>query len=128
MTTIHPLFAQQSLPIDVVQAPWQQMDAATQEILIILGAVAGVTLLALMWVLVFRKKGGQRSRRHSHHHHHSARESAPEPKTEEEGASEPETGRKGRRHRRRREHRPRNPTLAETGGLPPLRAGRPPDP
>lgn len=26
-----------------------------------------------------------------------------------------------RRRRRRREHRPRNPTLAETGGLPPIR-------
>jgi hypothetical protein len=36
--------------------------------------------------------------------------------------------RRKRRHRRRREHRPRNPTLAETGGLPPVRTGRPPDP
>lgn len=27
----------------------------------------------------------------------------------------------GRKRRRRREHRPRNPTLAETGGLPPVR-------
>jgi hypothetical protein len=30
--------------------------------------------------------------------------------------------------RRRREHRPRNPTLAETGGLPPIRPGGPPGP
>ncbi|MCX8107768.1 MAG: hypothetical protein N3G20_03080, partial [Verrucomicrobiae bacterium] len=29
--------------------------------------------------------------------------------------------RRHRRRRRRREHRPRNPTLAETGGLPPPR-------
>jgi hypothetical protein len=35
----------------------------------------------------------------------------------------------GRRRRKRlQEHRPRNPTLAETGGLPPLRAGEPPKP
>jgi hypothetical protein len=29
--------------------------------------------------------------------------------------------------RRRRDHRPRNPTLAETGGLPPIRQPRPPE-
>jgi hypothetical protein len=28
-------------------------------------------------------------------------------------------------HRRRREHRPRHPTLAETGGLPPARPDQP---
>jgi hypothetical protein len=32
-----------------------------------------------------------------------------------------------RRRRRRREHRPRNPTLAETGGLPPVRNQPPRD-
>ena len=30
--------------------------------------------------------------------------------------------RKRKRRRRRREHRPRNPTLAQTGGLPPVRS------
>jgi hypothetical protein len=36
--------------------------------------------------------------------------------------------RRRRRRRRRREHRPRNPTLAETGGLPPIRTEAPPGP
>ena len=31
-----------------------------------------------------------------------------------------------RHRRRRREHRSRNPTLAETGGLPPIRGEKPP--
>jgi hypothetical protein len=33
-----------------------------------------------------------------------------------------------RRRVRRREHRLRNPTLAETGGLPPIRQTEPPPP
>lgn len=33
----------------------------------------------------------------------------------------PSSGRRRRRHRRR-EHRPTNPTLAETGGLPPIKS------
>jgi membrane protein implicated in regulation of membrane protease activity len=32
-----------------------------------------------------------------------------------------------KRRKRRRKHRPRNPTLAETGGLPPNRPERPPE-
>ena len=43
----------------------------------------------------------------------------------------PSTGRRhsGRRKRiRRTEHRPRMPTLSETGGLPPLRPEEPPNP
>jgi hypothetical protein len=35
--------------------------------------------------------------------------------------------RKRRRHRRHHRERPRNPTLAETGGLPPVRTN-PPEP
>ena len=31
------------------------------------------------------------------------------------------------KHRHRRERRPVNPTLAETGGLPPVRSSEPPD-
>lgn len=35
---------------------------------------------------------------------------------------------RGKRRKRLRQHRPRNPTLAETGGLPPLRDEPPPSP
>jgi hypothetical protein len=45
-------------------------------------------------------------------------------------AASSQGGRRRRKwHRRRREHRPRNPTLAETGGLPPIRSeDQPPAP
>ena len=43
---------------------------------------------------------------------------------DEDGEEEKSAG--TRHRRRRREHRPRNPTLAETGGLPPIRADKPP--
>jgi hypothetical protein len=49
----------------------------------------------------------------------------PDAPLEEE--DEAEEKRAHKRHRRRRhEHRPRNPTLAETGGLPPIRTEKPP--
>jgi FtsZ-interacting cell division protein ZipA len=130
MTITHPFLAQDTLPVDMVSAPWQKMDATTRDILIILGAVALVTLLALFWAVAFRSR---KRRHHSHHHHHRHHhshdhtEESSAPVSEEETVSEPTSRRKRRRHRRR-EHRPRNPTLAETGGLPPLRSAPPPEP
>jgi hypothetical protein len=47
-----------------------------------------------------------------------------EPRTSETVQIDPETGklvRRRRKRRRRRDHRPRNPTLDKTGGLPPPR-------
>jgi ABC-type nickel/cobalt efflux system permease component RcnA len=131
MTSVRPLFAQQSIPIEITSAPWHKMDAATKEILITLGAVALVTLLALMWALAFRKRRRRHNRHHSHRHNHAQqRTTTPPPvaEDEEENLAEAGTDRHRRRHRRRRDHRPRNPTLAETGGLPPLRTGPPPEP
>jgi hypothetical protein len=130
MTFIRPFLAQQSIPIEVVSTPWNKIDAATKDILIILGSVAFVTLLAIMWAVASRKRRRRHSRHHSHHHSHSEqRASAPEEPQEEPSPDEPGLERRRRRRRhRRREHRPRNPTLAETGGLPPVRTGRPPDP
>ncbi|MBI2927313.1 MAG: hypothetical protein HYY24_16585 [Verrucomicrobia bacterium] len=76
----------------------------------VLGAVLLIFLLFVLWARFIRKKK-DRSREshpvlastarsddengHGHHHHR-------------------------RRRKRRRDHRPRNPTLAETGGLPPV--------
>ena len=133
LISMRPFFAQQPIPVDIVPTQWQKMDAATRDILMILGAVAVVTLLVLMWAVVFRKRRRGHSRHHSHQSSHSrshSHETASEVETEDGEESPPESGteRKKRRHRRRREHRPRNPTLAETGGLPPVRTGRPPDP
>lgn len=90
---------------------WLRMDAATREYIAIFGSLGLLTVLALVWAVYFRRR-----HRHHHHHHHSAPNANAEPARE-----------KGRR-RRRREHRPRNPTLAETGGMPPVREEESSDP
>jgi len=82
------------------------------------GALGVVILAAVVWAVFFRSR---HRRSYRHHHHHDS-----------EHAAEAESAAAGthrrRRWRRRREHRPRNPTLAETGGLPPLRIDRSQDP
>lgn len=85
-----------------------------EDVMFVLAVVFGLMIVLLIWAKYFRKtsrhhtgprvshrviegeiSGGEGGSRHHHHHH---------------------------RHRRhRRDHRPRNPTLAETGGLPPPR-------
>ena len=97
-------------------------------IVLIAASAVGLVLLGVLTLWVKTR----RSRRHHHRHHrqsHSRSESKPtappptEPDLAETGAdpdTEPGTPRH-RRRKRRREHRPRNPTLAETGGLPPPR-------
>jgi hypothetical protein len=79
-------------------------------------AVLGVGLVLLVLLLLWAKYIRKRSHRHS------------DPRITyrviDDGGSGDEGGshRRRRRHkRRRREHRGRNPTLAETGGLPPPR-------
>ena len=129
MSITQPFFAQDTLPVDVVSAPWTRMDATTRDILIIIGATALVTVLALIWAVTFKKRRRRHSH-HRHHHHHHSHESSETtaPVAVDDEAVMESTSRRRRRRHRRREHRPRNPTLAETGGLPPLRTTPPPEP
>lgn len=63
--------------------------------------MAGAFVLVLTGFLVWLAIFRKKRRRHKHHHHHD---------------------------RHRHGHRPLNPTLAQTGGLPPLRSdNKPPD-
>jgi hypothetical protein len=78
---------------------------------LILMAVLAVILVLVVWAVFIRKP--QRGRRRERG---QLTTSAPEP----------ETAGKSRRRRRRSDRR--NPTLAETGGLPPLRDDAPPGP
>jgi FtsZ-interacting cell division protein ZipA len=127
MKMIHGILAQSLIPSDVIPGGWRWMGLTFKELMILLGAVAIVTLMLVIWAAYFRKPT-----RHRSHHHHNHHESPEESDAEEYMASASAEGEGGRRYRRkrrrRREHRPRNPTLAETGGLPPLRADRPQDP
>jgi hypothetical protein len=70
-----------------------------EDFLIVLGAVVLVALMAFIFAF-FR-----RNQTHLHRHRHH---------------------RKTQKKRRRREHRLLNPTLAQTGGLPPIRTKEPP--
>jgi hypothetical protein len=91
--------------------------------------------LALAVLLGFGVYFWNKNRRHHHHHHHGSTKrystppAKPPPEDEDEEDTEPEEGKsRHRRRRRKHNHRPRNPTLAETGGLPPLRQGDPTKP
>lgn len=98
-------------------APIRHSTGSWRDYYILFGAVALLTVVLLTWATYYAKR---RKRRHRHHHHHH--QSSPEAVAAAGMSSEPDSSRSHRRRRRRRPHRPRNPTLAETGGLPPLRA------
>ncbi len=113
-------------------SPWHLLDPGTLEWLLIFGAVAVITLLAMLWAAFFRK---EHRRGHSHRRHHSRHQSSERVETEAsqtspDTPSSPEKHSRSRRSRRRRHHHhyARNPTLAETGGLPPVRSEDPPAP
>jgi hypothetical protein len=117
-----PLLLAQIETEDVVRG-WTSANSGVRDGLIIFGSLLAVSLLLFFWVS-FIRKSRRRSRSRSRH----------EPAAAAPPAQTGETSRSlfgsGRRRRRRREHRPRNPTLAETGGLPPQRAhdsSSPPD-
>ena len=127
MSILRPFLAQNIIPTDVLPESWHWMGLTLRELLTVLGAVGLVTLPVILWAVYLRKGPGRRS--HRHHHHHQSREvtTSSESPEDPDGDSSAEK-RYRRKRRRRRDHRPRNPTLAETGGLPPVRSERPPDP
>ena len=99
---------------------WRMSDPATQRLLIF-GALGLVTLLILAWAVFLRKR-----RRRRKEHHHSSKPAEVTQAPAEEDVPSP-SGKRRRRRRSGRSHRPRNPTLAEPGGLPPIRLERPPE-
>jgi hypothetical protein len=109
-------------------SPWYYF-GATREVFIVLVAVGGAALVGIIWALFFYKGGPRRSHPRSHFRHHSRRLPQVRP-SNGEIVTAPAAAHPPKRHwrRRRREHRQRNPTLAETRGLPPMRAERPPEP
>jgi hypothetical protein len=115
MNHILPLLATASGEEGV--STWYKMSDVAREWIIILAALASVTLLALGWALFFRKRRSLRP-----HHAHEWTD-GPDAAI---GNNTKEIQKKRRKwRRRRRDHRPRNPTLAETGGLPPARSEGP---
>jgi type VI protein secretion system component VasK len=124
MSTIPVILADEDT--EAILASWRISNPAMRERLLIFGAIGVVTLLVLGWAVFLRKRRRHR-REHHQSYHHSSRPAEP--------AASPAPGNNAappeRRHRRRRSrhrHRQRNPTLAETGGLPPIRTEGPPEP
>jgi hypothetical protein len=90
------------------------------QVLIYLGALFLVALAVFAWA-VFRT---QHRQRHSHHNRLK-----PAPNAVSEDAHGKKSFLRSRRnHQRQPEYLPLNPTLAETGGLPPIRTAEPPPP
>ncbi len=99
---ISPLFALGSFADQ-----WRQMSSTRHQLIIGLVILALITFAAAIWALFIQAPSENRRARGQ---------------VRREG----EPHRKRRKwKRRRREHRPRNPTLAETGGLPPPRENPP---
>ena len=110
---------------DAVLQSWRMSDPAARERLLIFGALGLVTLLILAWAVFLRKR---RKRRHEHHHsHHQSSKPAEVAQAPAEEEVAPQAEKRRRRRRSGHRHRPRNPTLAETGGLPPKRLESPPE-
>src|SRR5437879_5235343 len=89
---------------------WRTMTPAARDRVVILSALALVTLLLVIWAVVFRKR---KPDSHSHSHYEYPRAN--------DGDADAKSHKRRKWRRQRRPHRPLNPTLAQTGGLPPIR-------
>jgi hypothetical protein len=93
---------------------WKKIGPGTREGLMIFGALFSVISLVFGWAIFVRK----RRRKRKHRYHYPSKDAH---RLSQEHADEESRSRKRKWRRRRRDHRPRNPTLSETGGLPPIR-------
>lgn len=92
------------------EQPSKSYSRGLKEILLIVGIAFVLSAALFIWAAFWRKR-----RRTSSRHHGNAHPG---------GEPSPAEHKRHRRRRRKSSHpdkRPRNPTLAETGGLPPLR-------
>jgi hypothetical protein len=84
-----------------------------RDILLIGGALVILSIVLVIWA--------RNTTRHKRRRRHSSSRSEATSAVSNQVAGEVREHRHHRRRRQRRDHRGRNPTLDETGGLPPLR-------
>lgn len=102
---------------DVIPSPtetlggWRNTPGMGQDLLTVVGMAMVLLGLLMFWARFLRRR--KRQRRHS---------DAVVADGQDENRQEQHHSHRHRHRRRRREHRGRNPTLAETGGLPPPRS------
>ncbi len=94
-----------------------------KDVLLIIGI--GLVLASIL-VLGARFYMRHKQQRRNHHHQEHKPVPAKVANDSEHDEDNPRRSRRHRRRRHRRDHRPRNPTLAETGGLPPAKPEAPP--
>jgi hypothetical protein len=102
---------------DLIGAERQFKNTRMYEIVIVFGAISSVVLVSSIFAIIFSRK----KKRHKHQHHHNQRSQTAAAQSSESEPSEDESRGRRKSRRRRRPHRPLNPTLAQTGGLPPIR-------
>ena len=101
----------------ISNGPGPMTRSVMRDSLIVVGAAVGVAILLFVWAVYFRKP-----RKHTPGRNVAESRSSGKAELVKTEVVEGSSGRrKSRYRRRRREHRSRNPTLAETGGLPPER-------
>lgn len=99
-------------PFDATLPRIKATGSAIKEWGVLLGAILAIAAIVILWVVFSGKSRRHAARREERRQRRRAFRRAA---AEAEERSEKSSG------RRRRHHRPRNPTLAETGGLPPIR-------
>jgi hypothetical protein len=104
------LFLAQIDAKDALLVDLHKTGASRSGLTLLFGACGAVTLLLLAWAIFIRKRPVERLRRFSY---------SSDPASKDNPGASTATS-QGRRRRRRR-RRSRNPSLAETGGLPPIR-------
>jgi hypothetical protein len=111
--------------VDIQQLPPQEVSAlfglSVRDILLLLGVVAVIALMLYVFAYMTR-----RNRRR-----HISRSAGGMWRSEREAQKTESSGRRFRIRKKRGGHpdfRPRNPTLGETGGLPPVRPDEPAQP
>lgn len=101
-------------PFDTVLPRIKATGPALREWGLLLGAILLIATIVILWIVFSGKSRRHAARSEERRQRRRAfRQAAAE--------TEPRSERSPGRRRRRRRHRPRNPTLAETGGLPPIR-------
>jgi hypothetical protein len=105
-------------PFNALQSPPSPMAQwAFGDVAIVVAAALAVGILAVIAAVFFRSP-----KRRSRHHSKTVTDSTSRDSLVLREVVDRSGGRRKIRYRRRRrDHRPRNPTLAETGGLPPAR-------
>lgn len=116
-----PIFAANQVqnPLDqlgVAPAPRNLLGMRATDILLIIAITLLIGLILLTWAVYFRKPKAERGAR--------TFQSRPYVEEREDGTIR----KRKKRKRLRRHHRERNPTLAEVGGLPPLKGDSAPPP